>query len=103
MSGFDLIFQGAVNGYRFVVVSLRVLTRTAEFLKVPFLDHSLFTIHTSSLRDVVQDYLPSIHCYGDDNQIYVSFSPADETGHSQTDAIAAFEGCIQLIRNWMHA
>ena len=100
MSGFDLIFQGAVNGYRFVVVSLRVLTRTAEFLKVPFLDHSLFTIHTSSLRGVVQDYLPSIHCYGDDNQIYVSFSSADETGHP--DAIAAFEGYIQVIRNWMH-
>ena len=100
LSGFDLIFQGAVNGYRFVVVSLRVLTRTAEFLKVPFLDHSLFTIHTSSLRDVVQDYLPSIHCYGDDNQIYVSFSSADETGHP--DAIAAFEGYIQVIRNWMH-
>ena len=40
MSGFDLIFQGAVSGYRFVVVSLRVLTGTAEFLKAPFLGPS---------------------------------------------------------------
>ena len=64
-----------------------------------FLGPLLFTIHTSSLRDVVQDYLPSIHCYGDDNQIYASFSPADETDHP---AIAAFEGCIQVISNWMH-
>ena len=40
MSGFDLIFQGAVSGYRCVVVSLRVLTRTAEFLKAPLLGPS---------------------------------------------------------------
>ena len=33
-----------------------------------FLGPLLFTIHTSSLRDVVQDYLPSIHCYGDDTK-----------------------------------
>ena len=32
LSGFDLIFQGAVNGYRFVVVSLRVLTSSSRFL-----------------------------------------------------------------------
>ena len=95
MSGFDLIFQGAVSGYLFVVVSLRVLTRTEGVPQGSFLGPLLFTIHTSSLRDVVQDYLPSIHCYGDDNQIYVSFGPADKTGHP---AIAAFEGCIQVIR-----
>ena len=78
-----------------MVVSLRVLTRTEGVPQGSFLGPFLFTIHTSSLRDVVQDYLPSIHCYGDDNQIYVSFGPADETGHP---AIAAFEGCIQVIR-----
>ena len=60
----------------------------------------LFTIYTSSLLDVVQDYLPSVHCYADDTQLYVSFSPADETGHSA--AISAIERCIQVIRDWMH-
>ena len=30
----------------------------------------------------------------------VSFSPADETGHSA--AISAIERCIQVIRDWMH-
>ena len=54
----------------------------------------LFTIYTRSLLDVVQDYLPSVHCYADDTQLYVSFSPAA--------AITAIERCIQVIRNWMH-
>ena len=60
----------------------------------------LFTIYTRSLLDVVQDYLPSVRCYADDTQLYVSFSPADMTGHSA--AITAIEHCIQVIRNWMH-
>ena len=32
----------------------------------------LFTIYTSSLPDVVEKYLPSVHCYADDTQLYVS-------------------------------
>jgi len=60
----------------------------------------LFNIYTSSLLDVIQDYLPSVHCFGDDTQLYISFTPADETGHS--DAIGAIELYIQVIRNWMH-
>ena len=59
----------------------------------------LFTIYTSSLPDVIEDYLPSVHCYADDTHLYISFSPADETGH--LDALAAIELCIQVIRNWM--
>ena len=60
----------------------------------------LFTIYTRLLLDVVQDYLPSVHCYADDTQLYVSFSPADVTDHSA--AITAIKRCIQVIRNWMH-
>ena len=30
----------------------------------------------------------------------LAFSPADKAGHS--DAIAAIEFCIQVIRSWMH-
>ena len=60
----------------------------------------MFTIYTSSLLDAIQDHLPSVYCYADDTQLYISFRPADETGHS--DAIAAIELCIQVIKNWMH-
>ena len=60
----------------------------------------LFSIYTSSLLSIVQDLLPTTHCYADDNQHYVSFSPADENG--QSDAIAAMESCVRVIRNWMH-
>ena len=60
----------------------------------------LFSIYTSSLLNIVQDLLPTVHCYAVDNQLYVSFSPADESG--QCDAIAAMESCVRVIRNWMH-
>ena len=60
----------------------------------------LFSIYTSSLLSIVQDLLPTVHCYADDNQLYVYFSPADENG--QFDAFAAMESCVRVIRNWMH-
>jgi len=60
----------------------------------------LFSIYTSSLLNIVQDLLPTANCHADDNQLYVSFSPADENG--QSDTIAAIESCVRVIRNWMH-
>ena len=60
----------------------------------------MFSIYTSSLLRVVLDLLPTVHCYADDNQLYVSFSPADENG--QSNAIAAMEKCVIVIRRWMH-
>ena len=59
----------------------------------------LFTIYSSSLLDVIRHHLPSVHCYADDTQLYVSFSPADKMG--QSEAIAAMERCVQVIRNWI--
>ena len=58
----------------------------------------LFTIYTSSLLDV-EKYLPSVHYYADDTQLYVSFRPADETGH--LGAITSIDCCIKAIRCWM--
>ena len=34
----------------------------------------LLTIYTSSLLGVIQDYLPSVHCYADDIQLYISLA-----------------------------
>ena len=59
----------------------------------------LFTIYSSKLFDVIKGHLPSVHCYADDTQLYVSFSPKQET--SQSEAITAIESCVQDIRKWM--
>ena len=57
------------------------------------LEPLLFSVYTSSLLSIVQDLLPTVHCYADGKQLYVSFSPADENG--QSDAIAAMESCVK--------
>ena len=37
----------------------------------------LFSIYTRSLLSIVQDLLPTVHCYTHDNELYVSFSQSD--------------------------
>ena len=59
----------------------------------------LFTIYTRSLFDIIKNHLPDVHCYADDTQFYVSFSPKDELGPD--DALAAMERCDEEIRRWM--
>ena len=59
----------------------------------------LFTIYTRSLFDFIKNHLPDVHCYADDSQLNVSFSPKDELG--QDDALAAMERCVEEIRHWM--
>ena len=59
----------------------------------------LFTIYTRKLCQIVERHLPQVHCYADDTQLYVSFSPnrsadADFVINSMTD-------CISDIRSWM--
>ena len=35
----------------------------------------LFTIYTRKLFEIVERHLPQVHCYAEDTQLYVSFSP----------------------------
>ena len=35
----------------------------------------LFMVYTSKLYDIVSKHLPSVHCYVDDTQPYLAFSP----------------------------
>ena len=55
--------------------------------------------YASKLFDVVKHHLPTVHCYADDTQLYVSFSPNDETGLDE--AVAAVQRCVDDIRLWM--
>ena len=57
----------------------------------------LFTIYASKLFDVIKGHLPTVHCYADDTQLYVSFSPKS-TG--QFEAVTAIQHCVDDIRNW---
>ena len=59
----------------------------------------LFTVYASALFDVVEKHLPTVHCYADDSQLYISFSPKAHSG--QVDAVASIEHCIRDIRQWM--
>ena len=47
----------------------------------------LFTIYASKLFDVIKGHLPTVHCYADDTQPYVSFSANKNTG--QYEAVNA--------------
>ena len=59
----------------------------------------LFTIYGSTMFDVMEKHLPTVHCYADDSQLYISFSPKAHSG--QADVVASIKHCIQDIRQWM--
>ena len=59
----------------------------------------LFTIYVSKLLDVIKVHLPTVHCYADDTQMYMSFNPIISTG--QFEAVTAIQHFVDDIRNWM--
>ena len=58
-----------------------------------------FTIYASKLFGVIMAHLPTVHCYADDTQLHVFFSPNKSTG--QFEAVTAIQHCVDDIRNWM--
>ena len=59
----------------------------------------LFSIYTSKLFDIVKRHLPEVHCYADDTQLYLAFSP-NVQGDADA-AVSAMRSCITDLRNWM--
>ena len=56
----------------------------------------LFILYASlELFSVLEVHLPSVHCYADDIQLYLSFCPNDN--HGEDDALKAMELCVQDI------
>lgn len=43
----------------------------------------LFSIYAGELFDIVKRHLPSVMCYADDTQLYVSFSPKSNCGEEE--------------------
>ena len=59
----------------------------------------LFKLYTSRLFDIIQTHLPEVHCFADDTELYLSFSPSNAI--NQLSAIGAMESCVDDIRSWM--
>ena len=59
----------------------------------------LFTVYTSKLFDIVERHLPCVHCYADDTQLYLLFSP-NASGDEEL-AHGAMRDCIKDLRDWM--
>jgi exonuclease III len=59
----------------------------------------LFTVYSSKLFDIIKKYLPTVHAFADDTQLYLSFQPNSRT--SEAEAIEAMELCIKALRVWM--
>ena len=59
----------------------------------------LFIIYTHNLFDIVERHLPQVHCYADDTQLYVSFSPNQSAEGGA--ALKSITDCISDVRSWM--
>ena len=53
----------------------------------------------AKLFDVIKVHLPTVYCYVDDTQLYVSFSPNKSI--RQFEAVIAIQHCVDDMRNWM--
>lgn len=59
----------------------------------------MFTMYIRPIGAIIRRHNCGFHCYADDTQLYVRFSPHDPT--SLLAAIRRLEACIEEIRRWM--
>ena len=59
----------------------------------------LFVPYFSKPFEITGCYLPNVHVYADDTQLYISFSLNDID--EQLNTLSAIEDCIVAIRSWM--
>ena len=98
--GFDLICPAAPSECLFGELYPTSLTCGMVFLKARLLAHfSLQFMQAHCWMSWRSTFQLDVHCYADDSQLYISFSPKAHSG--QADAVASIEHCIQDIRQWM--
>ena len=59
----------------------------------------LFTLYSSKLFEIIKHHFPTVHCYADDTQVYISFCQNESL--DQLNAAELLESCIDDIRAWM--
>ena len=59
----------------------------------------LFILYTSKLFNIVERYLPDVHAYANDTQLYLSLRPDSDA--EQVAAVETMQRCIEDIRQWM--
>ena len=60
----------------------------------------LFSLYACKLFKIVESHLPNRHCYADDTQLYISFTPGNDL--EEAAALTAMESCIADISQCMH-
>ena len=59
----------------------------------------LFNLYSSKLFMIIEKYLPCVHAYADDTQLYLSLKPGCTA--TEEKSIATMENCIKAIGAWM--
>lgn len=60
---------------------------------------TLFFIYCRRLMEIIKQYLPKVHEYSDDYQLYLAFRPSVEEDSSKV--VEDKEACICAVKQWM--
>ena len=96
-------FKSYLTRRSFIVLVNNVLSNTFDQEWVvpqgSCLGPLLFVLCFSQLFEITGCYLPDVHVYANDTQLYISFSPNDI--EEQLNILSAIEDCAAAIRSWM--